>query len=150
MVSRNEIDPVPTVIEGTVVLSVMELPPRGGDEYVPITKSEPIAFIGGTTYIYRGRFKVPLAAAMSHAVRSTHFLRVKNLDDAVAEGREAVRLGPGDPRTHLALGVALARVGQKEEAIPELETAFRQAKADPRFRNAEVAAQRELGRLKIK
>ncbi len=92
---------------------------------------------------------MPLAAAISHAVRSGHFLRVKNLEDAVAEGREAVRLGGSDPRTHLALGLALARAGQKEEAIHELETTVRQAKADPRFRIAEVRAQQELGRLKI-
>ena len=49
MVSRNLIDPVPPIIEGTIVLSVIEIPPRGGDEYVPITKSEPIALIGGNT-----------------------------------------------------------------------------------------------------
>ena len=42
LISRNLIDPVPPVIEGTVVLSMMEVPPRGGDEYVPIMKSEPI------------------------------------------------------------------------------------------------------------
>ena len=150
MVSRNLIEPVPPVIEGTVVLSVMEFPPRGGDEYLPIAQSEPIAFIGGNTYIYRGRFEVPLAAAISHAVRSGHFLRVKNLEGAVAEGREAVRLGASDPRTHLALGLALARAGQNEEAIQEFETTVRQAKADPRFRNAEVRAQQELGRLKAR
>lgn len=107
-------------------------------------------FIGGNTYIYRGRFEVPLAAAISHAVRSDHFLRAKNVDDAVREGREAVRLGSGDPRTHLALALALARSGQNEEAIREFETAFLQAKADPRFRNAEVKAQQELSRLKLR
>jgi hypothetical protein len=148
MVSRNLIDPVPPVIEGTIVLSIMEIPPRGGDEYLPVARSEPIAFIGGNTYIYRGRFEVPLAAAISHAVRSSHFLRVKDVDAAVTEGREAVRLGAGDPRTHLALGLALGRAGQNEEAIHELETAARQGKADPRFRNAEVRAQREIDRLK--
>ena len=93
---------------------------------------------------------MPLAAAISHAVRSDHFLRAKNVDDAVREGREAVRLGSGDPRTHLALALALARSGQNEEAIREFETAFLQAKADPRFRNAEVKAQQELSRLKLR
>jgi hypothetical protein len=150
MVSRNLIDPVPAVIEGTVVLSIMEFPPRGGDEYLPVAKTEPIAFMGGNTYVYRGRFEVPLAAAISHAVRSGHFLRMKNLDAAVTEGREAVRLGAGDPRTHLALGLALARAGQNEEAIQELETTVGQAKADPRFRNAEIRAQQELARLNVR
>lgn len=147
VVSRNLIDPLPPVIEGTVVLSVIELPPRGGDEYVPIARSEPIAFIGGNTYVYRGRFEIPLAAAMSRVQRSGYFLRNNQVDDAIVEGREAISLGPGDPRTHLALGLALARAGQKEQARRELETAVEQAKVDPRFRNAEVRAQLELSRL---
>jgi len=147
MVSRNLIDPLPPVIEGTFALSVIELPPRGGDEYLPIAKSEPIAFIGGNTYIYRGRFEVPLAAAMSHVHRSGYFLRANKVDDAVAEAREAVRLGPGDPRPHLALGLALIRAAQKEDARQELETAAGQAKADPRFRLAEVRALQEIERL---
>jgi hypothetical protein len=147
LVSRNVIDEVSPVIEGTVVLSVNELPPRGGDEYVPIAQSEPIAFIGGNMYVYRGRFEVPLAAAISRVQRSGQFLRMNRGEEAVAEGREAVRLGPEDPRTHLALGLALVRAEQEEEARRELETAVGQAKADPRFRNAEVRAQQEIERL---
>ena len=146
MVSRNLIDPVPPVIEGTVVLSVIEYPPRGGDEYLPIAKSEPIAFLGGNTYVYRGRFEVPLAAAISYVHRSGYFLRVNQVDDAIDEAREAIRLGPEDPRTHLALGLALVRVGQNEEARRELERTVELAKQDPRFRNAEVRARQELKR----
>ena len=147
MVSRELIDPVPPIIEGTVVLSVIEVPPRGGDEYVPITRSEPIAFIGGNMYVYRGRFEVPVAAAMSRAHRSAHFLRTNQLEEALAEGRMAVELATADPRTHLALGLALARSGQKEQARTELETVRDRAKADSRFRNAEVRALQELRRM---
>jgi hypothetical protein len=147
MVSRNLIDPVPPVIEGTVVLSITEFPPRGGEEYLPIVRSEPIAFIGGNTFVYRGRFEVPLAAAISRVHRSAHFLRQNQVENAVAEAREAVGFGPGDPRTHLALGLALVRAGEKDEARRELETALGQAKIDPRFRNQEVRAQVELDRL---
>ena len=88
MVSRDLIDPIPAVIEGTVVLSVIEIPPRGGDEYVPITKSEPIAFIGGNTFVYRGRFEIPLAAAISRVHRSNHFRRIGDIDQAIAESRQ--------------------------------------------------------------
>ena len=147
MVSRELIDPAPPIIEGTVVLSVIEVPPRGGDEYVPITRSEPIAFIGGNMYVYRGRFEVPVAAAMSRAHRSAHFLRTNQLEEALAEGRMAVELATADPRTHLALGLALARSGQKEQARTELETVRDRAKADSRFRNAEVRALQELRRM---
>ena len=50
--------------------------------------------------------------------------------------------------THLALGIALARVGQKEEARGEFETVIEKAKLNPAlFRNAEVRAQQEIKRL---
>jgi hypothetical protein len=147
MISRNLIDPVPPVIEGTIVLNERDVPPLGGDEYVPITKSAPIAVIGGNTFVYRGRFEVPLAAAMSRVHRSGHFLRANKVDQAIAEGRQAAELGPNDPRTHLALGLALARSEQKEEARTELERAAELAKADVRFRNQEVRARQELGRM---
>ena len=78
-------------------------------------KSEPIVLIGGTTYIYRGRFEVPLAAAISHAVRSTHFLRVKDVKAAVTEGREAVKLGAVDPRTHLASRTCTCQPGKMKK-----------------------------------
>ena len=147
MISRNVIDPVPPVIEGTIVVTERDVPPLGGDEYVPITKSEPIAFIGGNTFVYRGRFEVPLAAAMSRVHRSGFFLRASDVDNAIAEGRQAIGLGPNDPRTHLALGLALARGGQKEEARSELGKASELAKADVRFRNQEVRARLELERM---
>lgn len=150
MTSRNLIEPVPPMIEGTFVLSVMEIPPRGGDEYVPITQSEPVAFIGGNTYVYHGRFEVPLAAAISRVYRSGYFLRMKQVEDAIFEGRQAVELGPGDPRTHLALGLALSQAGQKDEARRELESAVELAKPDPRFRIAEVRAKQELERIVLR
>jgi tetratricopeptide (TPR) repeat protein len=147
MISRNLIDPVPPVIDGTIILSERDVPPLGGDEYVPITKSEPIAFIGGNIFVYRGRFEVPLAAAMSHVHRSGYFLRASDVDNAIAEGRQAAELGRNDPRTHLALGLALARSGQKEEARSELAKAAELANADVRFRNQEVRARQELERM---
>lgn len=147
MISRNLIDPVPPVIEGTIVLTERDVPPLGGDEYLPIAKSEPIAFIGGNIFVYRGRFEVPLAAAMSRVHRSGYFLRVNDLEQAISEGRQAAELGPNDPRTHLALGLALARSGQKEEARNELDKAVQLAKIDVRFRNQEVRARQEIGRM---
>ena len=149
LVSPTVIEPVPPVIEGTVLISANELPPRGWLEYVPITQQgAPVAFIGGNTLVYRGRFEIPLAAAMSHAYRSGQFLRIDRLEEALAEGRRAVELGGDDPRTHLALGLALVRAGQKDEARKVLATAAELSKTSPFFRNAEVRAQLELERLK--
>ena len=114
---------------------------------MPITKSEPIAFIGGNIFVYRGRFAVPLAAAMSRVHRSGYFLRVNEVDQAITEGREAAELGPNDPRTHLALGLALARSAQKEEARSELDKAAELASQMCGFEMRKSGARQELVRM---
>jgi hypothetical protein len=148
LVGRNLIDPVPPVIEGTVILGSRELPPFGADEYIPVTRTEPIALIGGNTFVYRGRFEVPLAAAISRFHRANHFLRVNDPENALIEARQAVELAPQDPRPHLVLGLALDRTGDTETARRELETAAAIAATDPRLRNMEVRARQELSKLK--
>ncbi len=140
-------EPLPPVIEGTILLSVTTLPPRGGAEYLPIAQSQPIAQIGGSIFVYRGRFEVPLAAALSHAIRADRLVRLNRFEEAVADGQTAVKLAPADSRAHLSLGVALARAGQKDEARREFETVIELAKSNPVFRNAEVRARQELSRL---
>jgi hypothetical protein len=147
MISRFPMDPVPTVAEGTFFISVVEMPPRGADEYLPITASDPVAVIGGNIFVYRGRFEIPLVAAMSHVHRSSAFLRMNRVDEALAEARTAVELGPNDPRTHLALGIALLKKGGVDEARSELETAIVLAKPDSRYRINEVRALQELEKL---
>ena len=138
---------MPPVIEGTVLLTAMVLPPRGGAEYLPIAQSQPIARIGKSIFVYQGRFEVPLAAALSHAERSNRLIILNRFEEAVADGRKAVELAPADPRTHLSLGLALIRAGQKDEARRELQKAIELAKPNPVFRNAGVRAQQEIERL---
>ena len=147
-IAEQPIEPTPNVIEGTVLLSITTLPPRGGAEYLPIAQSQPIAQIGGSIFVYRGRFEIPLAAALSHATRADQFVRLNRLEEAIADGRKAVELAPDDSRTHLSLGIALARAGQKDEARREFETAIELAKSTSVFRNAEVRARQELEKLK--
>jgi hypothetical protein len=147
MQSRFAMDPVPTLAEGTFFVSVVDLPPRGGDEYLPIAASEPVEFIGGNTFVFRGRFEITLVAAMSRASRAGAFLRMGRVDDAVSEARLAVELGPQDPRTHLALGLALSRKGELDEARAELQVAAEGAKRDSRFRLNEVRALQELEKI---
>jgi hypothetical protein len=147
LISRNVVDPVPPVIEGTVFLSSNELPPQGAGEYVPMTSVQPEALIGGNMLVYRGRFEVPLVAAMSHVHRSGALLRLGQVENAIAEAREAIEFFKDDPRPHLALGLALARAKQKDEARREFEMAARLSMDKPVFRNAEVRAQQELTKL---
>jgi hypothetical protein len=140
-------EPVPPVIEGTVLLTAMTFPPRGGPEYLPIIETAPVARIGAGIFVYRGRFEVPLVAALTHAERSNQLVRLGRFDEAVADAARAVELAPGDPRSRLAFGTALARNGKKEEARRELDKAVEAARADPTFRNVELRARQELERL---
>jgi tetratricopeptide (TPR) repeat protein len=141
-------EPIPPVIEGTVLISVASLPPRGGSEYLPVAQSEPIAQIGGSIFVYQGRFEVPLVAALSHATRANQLVRPNRFEEAVADARAAVELAPDDPRPHLSLGIALSRNGKTDEARKEFETVIELAKSNASlFRNAENRARRELGRV---
>jgi Flp pilus assembly protein TadD len=72
---------------------------------------------------------------------------LNRIDEAIAEGRLAIDLAPSDPRTHLSLGLALIRAGQKNEARPELKKAIELAKHQPVFRNVEIRAELEFDRL---
>ncbi len=143
------VEPVPPVIEGTIFLSVASFPPLGGDEYEPILKTEPVAIIGGSIFVYRGRFEVPLVSALSYAGRAEQFIELGRLDEAVADGQNSVELAPNDPRPHLALAFALRRSNRPDEARRELETSIKLAKANPSmvFEWTKFQAQNALRRL---
>ncbi len=147
--STEIFDAAPSTIEGTILVSVSNLPPRGGAEYLPLMQTEPIAQIGGTIFVYRGRFELPLAAALSRVTRANQFVSLKRFEEAVTEGREATRLTPDDARTHLALALALLRTDKKDEARSEFEAVIEATKSNPAlFRNQEVRANQELEKLK--
>lgn len=142
------VEPTPPVIEGTILLSVSVLPMRSGDEYLPVTQSKPIALIGGSILVYRGRFEVPRAAALSHVGRAFWLMRFRRFEEAVAESRKAVEFAPDDSRTHLPLAHALANTGQKYEALREFETVIELVRANPTmYRNLELRAWQEIGKL---
>ncbi|MCA1604171.1 MAG: glycosyltransferase family 39 protein, partial [Acidobacteria bacterium] len=108
--TEQTIEPLPPVIEGTVLLSASVFQ-RNETEYEAVAKAKPIAILGGSILVYRGRFEVPLAAAFSYIGRGNQFIRLKRFDEAVADGRKAVELAPNNPRTQSFLGRALARRG---------------------------------------
>lgn len=139
---------VPSVIEGTVLISVNNFPPRGGGEYSALLDSEPVAQIGGTIFVYKGRFDVPLAAALSRSVRANWLVRQNRIDEAIDEATEAVKLAPNDARSYMPLGLALAAAGRNEEARAAFESTVRLASTDPvLFRNVEVRAKSEIQKL---
>jgi hypothetical protein len=102
---------VPPVISGTVLLSATTLPPRGGPEYAPIRSTQPIALLGGSVLAYRGTFRVPLLAALSHATRALQFAELGRAREALAEAQIGAQLAPHDRRIQRALAVARQAIG---------------------------------------
>lgn len=155
--TEHLIEPTPPVIEGTILLSVWTLPPMSGailprgNEYLPVIQSEPIDIIGGSILVYRGRFEVPLVAALSHYGRARQLIDMNRFDEAAVDGAKAVELAPDDPNSHYVLGRALALSGRRDEAHREFETAIRLAAVNPSmFRRAEIDSQGELRQLQQK
>ena len=154
MFTEQTIEPLPSVIEGTVFLSTDILPPRNAIfghpvfEYESIVKTEPVAILGGSILVYRGRFEIPLAAALTYRARGIQYRRLKRFDEAIADGRKAVELAPDDPLMHLFLGTTLSRAGKNDEARREFEATIRLAQSNlDLFRSAQESAQEELRRL---
>lgn len=149
------IEPTPPVIEGTILLSTWVLPPMSGailprgNEYLPVIQSEPIAIIGGSILVYRGRFEVPLVATLSHYGRARQLIDMNRFEEAAVDGAKAVALAPDDPNMHYVLGLALVRSGRRDEASTEFETSIRLAAVNPPlFRRAEMDSRGELQRLR--
>lgn len=142
------VEPTPPVIEGTILLSVSVLPSRGADEYLAVAQTEPIAQVSGSILVYRGRFEVPLAAALSRVGRALWLIRHNQFEEAIAESRIAVEFAPDDARTHFPLALALARAGHKYEAREEFGTVVELARANPAtHRNMELRAWQEIAQL---
>jgi 4-amino-4-deoxy-L-arabinose transferase-like glycosyltransferase len=138
-------EPTPTIIEGTILLSVSVLPSHGADEYLPIVQTKPIAQIGGSILVYQGRFEVPLAAALSHVGRAFWLIQRNRFEESVVESKKAVELAPDDARTHFPLALALARTGQEYEARKEFGTVIELARVNPSmYRNLEQRKQQKV------
>jgi hypothetical protein len=141
-------EPTPTIIEGTILLSVSVLPSRGADEYLPVVQTKPIAQIGGSILVYQGRFEIPLAAALSHVGRALWLIQRNRFEESVVESQKAVELAPDDPRTHFSLALALARTGQKYEARKEFGTVIELARVNhSMYLNLEQRAWQEIAQL---
>lgn len=77
-----------------------------------VIQGKPIAIIGGSILVYRGRFEVPLVAALSHYGRTRQLIDMIRFDEAVADGAKAVELAPDDPNARYVLRLAFIRSGQ--------------------------------------
>jgi Tfp pilus assembly protein PilF len=78
--------------------------------------------------IYRGRFDMRQAAALSRAQNAIEAAGKGNATGALALADEAVTIDPSSILGHEARGDALAAMGRKEEVRQEWDTALREAR----------------------
>jgi len=144
------IESAPSQIDGAVFLSASALPPELSDAYEPIFQATPQAVIGGSIFVYEGRFDVPLAASFTHTLRASQFLGRADYKEAISEGRQAIVLAPDDPKARLMLGLAYAHDQDTADAVDQLQRALRLCGLDPiRFRRTREEVEEGIRSLAI-
>lgn len=118
--SVNEVYDVPPVIKGPVLISAgdwtgFEFGSSVLNPYREFQSLPHADMIGYGVLVYEGEFRVPLASAYAHVLRSESLLK-KDVSAAVAEAEQAVALAPSAVQTQVALGNALKAAARKEEA----------------------------------
>jgi 4-amino-4-deoxy-L-arabinose transferase-like glycosyltransferase len=114
-------DLVPASYEGTVLLSAgdlsgTELPDARVNPYQGFQPLVPDETIEYGVFVYRGRFGLRQAAAMSRAQRAWRLLGANQPQQALALAREGVGFDPEEINCQTARGDAAAALGQKDEA----------------------------------
>lgn len=146
--TEQPVEIVPPVVEGTILLSTSVSPLFNHPEFQPFADSKPIALIGGSIFVYQGRFEIPLISALSYVGRAQQLNQLNRLDEAIENGQKAIELAPDDPRPHLVLGASYFRAKRTDEARREYETTIRLAESNPeQFSVEKMRAQYGLRRL---
>ncbi|MFZ0522323.1 MAG: glycosyltransferase family 39 protein [Candidatus Acidiferrales bacterium] len=126
-------DNVPPVIDGTVLLSAGDLsgcewPAASLNPYDAFRRAKPDETIDDAVMIYRGRFDMKQAAALSRAQNAMAATRKGNAAAALALADEAIAIDPSSILAHEARGDALAAMARKQEAQQEWNTALNEAR----------------------
>lgn len=128
------IEVIPQVYEGTVLVGATELDgtysgPDGLNLYEPFHAMTPVANLGDSILVYRGRFDMGRAAALSRAARGWQLQTEGRHDLALADARQAVALAPDMTYPHFLLGYLLETEKRTPEAQREYRTALTLARS---------------------
>jgi tetratricopeptide (TPR) repeat protein len=120
---------VPPVLEGTILLSAGDLsgcewPAASLNPFDAFRGMRPSEAIDHAVFVYRGRFDMHQAAALSRTSIATQSLWYGDAATALPLAREAVALDPSSIMAHQVLGGALAASGQKDDARQEWQQAL--------------------------
>jgi hypothetical protein len=126
-------DIVPPVIQGTVFISAGDLSgcewPSGRlNPYGQFQSLKPDGVIDYGVMVYRGRFEVHQAAALSRAVNAFQLLWKGDAAGALPLARAAVAIDPNEILSQTVLGDSAAALGQKDEARKAWQAAIDSAR----------------------
>jgi len=117
--------------------------------YSQFLRVPPVANIGGSMLVFRGRYQLPAVAAFCHAVEAMRLLEAKQSEQAGQEARTAVAMAPTDVGSHIVLGDVLLSLKQNDAAKTEFERALQLAQSiDPDYQGQFIPAiKKRLARL---
>ena len=120
---------VPPVIEGTILLSAGDLsgcewPAASLNPFDAFRGMRPSETIDHAVFVYRGRFDMHQAAALSRAAIATQSLWRGDAATALPLAQEAVTLDPSSIMAHQTLGGALAGAGRRDDARQQWQQAL--------------------------
>lgn len=130
------VEDVPPVVDGAVLLSASnmvacESPDSSLNPYLAFESMKPTETIGYGLMIYQGRFDMRKASAMARTQRATDAMRKRDYPLALQLAQEAVALDPAWLPAQTALGDALARSGQADQARTAWQSALALAQKLP-------------------
>jgi hypothetical protein len=132
-------------IDGPVFISAVNLTgfefgPPPLNPYEQFKTLKPADAIDSSVFVYEGRFKLPLAAALAHAQKAGVFLAGKRLPEALQEAQQAVALAPDSAEVNAQMGSVLDALGRRGEARPYYAAALQLALTkQPAFQRSLVA-----------
>ena len=120
---------IPPVIDGTILLSAGDLsgcewPASSLNPYDAFRGIKPTETIDHAVFVYRGRFDMHQAAALSRAELASQFVWHGDAASALPLAQEAVAIDPSSIMAHQVLGWALAALGRKDEARQQWQQAL--------------------------
>lgn len=112
-------------VEGTLLIGTWELlAPEELNPYARFRHMAPVANIAGTVLVFRGRFDLTLAFALSHINRARKLSEKGQVAEAVDAARKAEGLAPDFFLSHAELARSLAAANRFEDARREYQSAL--------------------------
>ena len=120
---------VPSSIDGPVlisagVLSGYEFGPGPLNPYDQFQRLTPTAVIQYGVFVFDGHFDIPLASALNDVTDAQLLDNAGQIDQALADAENAVRLAPDSVRTQGELGQILMKLNRPGDARPHFEQAL--------------------------